>query len=71
LIEDGVYGAIKGSVVDAKIRNAINEFSVYVLGPDIVARGMSKERVIDGVTVVDYEGFVDLVESHDNIQAWL
>jgi len=71
LIEDGVYGAIKGSVVDAKIRNALNEFSVYVLGPDIVARGMSEERVIDGVTVVDYDGFVDLVENHDNIQAWL
>ena len=33
---------------------------VYVLGPDLDARGMT-DRLIEGVTSVDYGGFVDLV----------
>jgi tRNA 2-thiouridine synthesizing protein B len=32
---------------------------------------MKDDRVIDGVTLVDYAGFVDLVENHDKVQAWL
>jgi tRNA 2-thiouridine synthesizing protein B len=43
---------------------------VYVLGPDLEARGLA-QRVIDGVTVVDYAGFVQLVADHRNCQTWL
>ncbi len=30
-----------------------------------------KERVIEGVKVVDYAGFVDLVAEHKTSQSWL
>lgn len=71
LLEDGVYGAVKGSVVDTKIQNALTNFSVYALGPDVRARGMTEDQIIDGVTIIDYHGFVDLVVNHDKVQAWL
>ncbi|HQU15638.1 MAG: sulfurtransferase TusB [Chromatiales bacterium 21-64-14] len=71
LLEDGVYAALKGSVVADKVKDAAQDFSIYVLGPDVHARGMTDEQVIDGVSVVDYGGFVDLVTSHDNVQSWL
>ena len=71
LIEDGIYGAVKGSVVEAKVHNALGEFSVYALRPDMQARGINEDQIIDGVTIVDYSGFVDLVAEHDNVQAWL
>jgi tRNA 2-thiouridine synthesizing protein B len=29
------------------------------------------DRVMDGVTTVDYGGFVDLVTEHKNCQSWL
>jgi tRNA 2-thiouridine synthesizing protein B len=29
------------------------------------------DRVMDGVTLVDYGGFVDLVASHPTCQSWL
>ena len=45
--------------------------TVYVLGPDLAARGMSEDRVIDGIQVVDYSGFVDLTTKHDTCQSWL
>jgi tRNA 2-thiouridine synthesizing protein B len=70
LIEDGVYAATRGNAAEAKLREAMGKFKVYALGPDLDARGMN-DRVIDGVTTVDYAGFVDLVAEQPNCQSWL
>lgn len=71
LIEDGVYGAIKDSNKSDMVKNAMKDLSFYVLGPDLQARGISEDRLIDGIEVVDYGGFVDLTAQHDTAQAWL
>jgi tRNA 2-thiouridine synthesizing protein B len=71
LIEDGVYAAVRGTVHEPRTREALDRFSLYVLGPDLEARGMEDERLIEGVRVVDYAGFVELAIKHDNVQAWL
>ena len=70
LIEDGVYGAMQGGAAAEAISGA-SGIKFYVLGEDLKARGMSDAKVIDGVSVVDYGGFVDLVADHDNLQSWL
>jgi tRNA 2-thiouridine synthesizing protein B len=70
LIEDGVYAATRGSAAEAKMRDAMGQLKVYVLKPDMEARGMA-DRVMDGVTLVDYGGFVDLVTEHPNCQSWM
>lgn len=70
LIEDGVYGATKGGSMESKVLGAMANIKVYALGADLQARGMA-DRVLDGVTVVDYGGFVDLVAEHSNLQSWL
>ena len=71
LIEDGVYAAFDGTVVADKVKAALVEHKIYVLGPDVTARGMSEHHVIDGLEVVDYGGFVDLVTEYDKVQSWL
>ncbi|HHJ14680.1 MAG TPA: sulfurtransferase complex subunit TusB [Gammaproteobacteria bacterium] len=71
LIEDGVYAAFEGTVVADKVKAALADHKVYVLGPDVEARGMAEHKVIDGVETVDYEGFVDLVIEYDKVQSWL
>jgi tRNA 2-thiouridine synthesizing protein B len=71
LIEDGVYGAMQGTGVAEKVKQAMDGVKFYVLGPDLKARGIKEEQVIDGVKVIDYGGFVDLVAEHDNVQSWL
>jgi tRNA 2-thiouridine synthesizing protein B len=71
MIEDGIYGAMKGTVKSDMVVNAMKDISFYVLGPDLKARGIDASRVIDGVKVIDYTGFVDLVAEHDNTQSWL
>lgn len=70
-IEDAVYAAMKGTTVAAQVSEAVGKCKVYVLGPDLAARGMSEENVIDGVSVVDYGGFVDLTVEHSAVQSWL
>lgn len=71
MMEDGVVGARKGSVFAGLIENAAKSCSVYVLGPDLAARGMGETDMIAGAKLVDYGGFVDLVATHDRTQAWL
>jgi tRNA 2-thiouridine synthesizing protein B len=70
LIEDAVYAAAKGNALEPRIRQAVETFDVYALGPDLEARGM-KEAAIDGVRLIDYAGFVDLVAAHHPVQSWL
>ena len=67
LIEDGVYAAMK----NGKGAALLDGLKVSVLGPDLAARGISEDKLVDGVTVVDYAGFVDLVEANDKVQSWL
>lgn len=71
LIEDGVYAALANAAHAGKIIGRMDDFSFYVLGPDVAARGLSDAPLIEGIDVVDYEGFVDMVAEHDATQSWL
>lgn len=70
LIEDGVYAATRGSAAALKIQEAMGRLQVYALRPDLEARGM-QDAVIEGIRLVDYGGFVDLVAEHKATQSWL
>lgn len=71
LIEDGVYAATQSTAVEERVKQALDSVKLFVLGPDLQARGMAADRLIDGINVVDYAGFVDLAAEHDKVQAWL
>ncbi len=69
LLEDGVYAATAGTKSAEAIANA-DGVSFAILGPDAQARGI-EGKLADGIKVVDYDGFVDLVAEHDKVHAWL
>lgn len=71
MIEDGVYGATSGTALSDTMAEMASQVKLYVLGADLAARGIDAGRLADGVTSVDYEGFVDLVASNDRTQNWL
>ena len=71
LIEDGVYAAMNGTSLNGALVDAGNRLKFYVLGPDLKARGLAEENVMDCIEVVDYDGFVDLVVTHDATHACL
>jgi tRNA 2-thiouridine synthesizing protein B len=71
LIEDGVYAALANAEFANKITSRLDNFSFYVLGPDVAARGLGDTPLIGDISVVDYEGFVDLVADNEVTQSWL
>lgn len=70
LIEDAVYAATSGNAFEGKIRDAMKRFKIYVLQPDLEARGLA-DRIVEGVSPVDYGGFVDLTTTNKTCQSWL
>ena len=70
LIEDGVYAATRGHAAESKLRAASAHLEIYVLAPDLEARGMA-QSLAEGLKPVDYTGFVELVAQHKNCQSWL
>ena len=70
LIEDGVYAVARSSTAENSIRAALQDMPIYALAPDLEARGI-QDRVIEGIKLVDYGGFVDLVTEHKTSQSWL
>jgi tRNA 2-thiouridine synthesizing protein B len=70
LIEDAVYAATAAGAMACGLDQALKRMKVFVLLPDLEARGMAARR-IDGIECVDYAGFVELVAGHPNHQSWL
>ena len=70
LIEDGVYAATRGNAAEARLRDAMARLKVYALKADLEARGVAA-RVMDGIELVDYGGFVELACGQPNCQSWL
>ena len=70
LTEDAVYAATTAGAASSGIAGALSQLKVYALQPDVEARGMAG-KLLEGVTAVDYGGFVDLVAEHPNNQSWL
>lgn len=66
-IEDGVYAVQAGNKFAGLIENIRKSNPVFVLQPDLTARGIS--AVTNGVQAIDYEGFVGLVEEHQ-VNSW-
>ncbi len=71
LYEDGVYAALKNGKFAALLADILVEKKLYVLEPDLNARGFKAEQVLEGIQLVDYAGFVDLTLAHSSVQAWL
>jgi tRNA 2-thiouridine synthesizing protein B len=70
LIENAVYAALKSGDCGAVIASSAGKIRVYVLGPDLAARGVEASEVAETIGVVDYGGFVDLTTDYHPIQPW-
>jgi tRNA 2-thiouridine synthesizing protein B len=68
LYEDGVYAVARGAASEPVMKQALARHPVYALRADMDARGL--KETIPGVQVIDYDGFVQLVEEHP-VAPWL
>ncbi len=68
--EDAVYAVLKGASIEPLVAGS-DGVKLYALGADLKARGITDDKMIDGIEIVDYAGFVDLSAEHDKVQAWV
>jgi tRNA 2-thiouridine synthesizing protein B len=68
LLEDGVHAARPGARSEALMADALAGHPVYAIEPDLRARAIG--RVIEGIRVIGYDGFVELVEQHQ-VVTWV
>ncbi|MDH5560642.1 MAG: sulfurtransferase complex subunit TusB [Deltaproteobacteria bacterium] len=66
-LEDGVYSVQDNNTFKQTIETLLKTNPVYAISHDINARGI--KNTIKDVQLIDYEGFVDLVEKHQ-VNTW-
>ena len=71
LIEDASISAVSGTAYAEQLLNASKQSKLYVLQPDLQARGFEQATLVDTIERVDYAGFVDLVVNHERVHSWL
>ena len=71
LIEDAVYAAMTGTEHESLIKDALERYQIYALDADLECRGLEKSKVIGGVEIVDYSGFVQLSVKNSSVHSWL
>lgn len=69
LIEDGVISAANHNNA-SMLAELAKANRVYALQGDVEARGIST-KLADNIKLVDYAGFVDLVEEHETSVSWV
>lgn len=69
LLEDGVYGAVRGNEFSALLLEASNRLRVVALADDVTVRGLG-QRLAEGVELVDYRAFVRLATECDAVVSW-
>ncbi len=71
LIEDAAVAAVDNTTLSEQLKTLGGTIKLYVLKPDLEARGFAASTLVSGFTTVDYPGFVELVTKHDRVHSWL
>jgi len=71
LIEDATVVAATGTTYTEQLAAAGKSGALFVLMPDLEARGFGDKALVDGCSSVDYKGFVALAAEYDRVHSWL
>ena len=65
LIENAVMLVNSGHLAETILSESIAEKNIYVLEPDLLARGIQRSDQLRTIQCIDYDGFVRLAVAHD------
>jgi len=72
MIHDGVIGSTNKGMKPAFLEELVNaSFKIYALLPDLKARGMDPENLINQISGIEYEDLVDLIIDTNKIVSWM
>ncbi len=67
MVADAVYAVDRWMLLEPF---AAKDIELYVLLPDMLARGVGKEGPPASVELIDFEGFVDLTLDYQRVLTW-
>lgn len=70
LIEDAVIEALATSPNSQHWQLILQSQRVCVLAADLAVRGLASDQILNGIEIVDYQGFVQLTINNEVIHSW-
>ncbi len=72
LIQDGVIGASsKGKMINSMKQLGNLNFKLFVMKPDLKARGIPLEHTNENIKPIDYTELVDLLDNSGKVISWM
>ena len=69
-IRSAVFALMSGNILQKQLKIMVKQNRIFVLSSDLVARGVLPEELLDGIGIINYEGFVELTVGNSVIQSW-
>jgi sulfur relay protein TusB/DsrH len=72
LIHDGVIGTSTKGITPASLTKLFNlPITIYVMSPDVKARGINPNDLHKQIKIIEYEDLVDILAEKVSIISWL
>ena len=69
-IRSAVLAVLSGNILCERLTVMTEQNQLYALSPDLEARGISPEELLEGIGIIDYADFVELTMEHLVIHSW-
>jgi tRNA 2-thiouridine synthesizing protein B len=69
-LENALFNLLKKSRFEILVKETLRQQSLFVLEDEIRLRGIDEKELIEGIMVINYQGFVHLTLKHPLIQTW-
>jgi len=69
-IRSAVIVLLSEHVLRERLKKMMMQSQMCVLSPDLLARGILPEELLDGIEIIDYTDFVELTIEHAVIHSW-
>jgi len=70
-LENAIFQINKNGTLSPELEQMLNHrINFYVLDVELETRGINIAELIEGIKVINYQGFVELTESNKVIKTW-
>jgi len=70
-LENAIFQINKNGILCSALEKVLcNRIDFYVLDVELETRGINIAELIEGIKVINYQGFVELTESNKVIKTW-
>jgi len=70
-LENSIFQINKNGTLSPELEQMLNNrINFYVLDVELTTRGINIAELVEGIKVINYQGFVELTESNKVIKTW-